>query len=47
MVDPDNIDLNNLLQPEPRKLTPGEMFDPLPGEVQEAFKKAMNRGDAP
>ncbi len=42
---PDFTDLNldNLPKPQSIKLTPEEMFDPLPAEVQMAFKSAMHQ----
>lgn len=40
--DPQNIDLENLSKPSKQLLTPEEMRDPLPPEVQAAFKQAMN-----
>ncbi len=38
------VDLKNLPKPVCRSLTPKEMFDPLPPEVQHAFKRAFHRG---
>jgi hypothetical protein len=38
-----NIDFDKLPRPENRKLTDDEMRDPLPAEVQNAFKHAMNK----
>lgn len=38
------LDLANLPKPETMSLTPAEMFDPLPPEVQHAFKQAMHQG---
>ncbi|HNS48826.1 MAG TPA: Gfo/Idh/MocA family oxidoreductase [bacterium] len=43
--DPARLDLNNLPKPRVTKLTAAEMFDPLPPEVQEAFKRAMYRNE--
>jgi predicted dehydrogenase len=37
------LDMNNLPKPETVKLTVEEMFDPLPKEVQAAFKRVMHR----
>ena len=37
-----NVDMQNLPKPVIMKLTPEKMRDPLPPEVQEAFKQAMN-----
>ncbi len=42
--DPEKIDFGNLPRPEVRSLTPGEMRDPLPEDVRQAFKRAMNPG---
>lgn len=41
--DPDDVDLDALNGPTKRELTPEDMRDPLPPEVQEAFKRAMNQ----
>lgn len=41
--DPDNIDLKNLPKPRVVALKKEDMFDPLPHEVQEAFKRAIYR----
>ena len=38
-----NIDLDNLPKPEHAVLTDKEMRDPLPPEVEDAFKRAMNK----
>lgn len=38
------LDLDKLPKPQAVTLTPAEMFDPLPPEVQHAFKQAMNQG---
>jgi predicted dehydrogenase len=38
-----NLDLDNLPKPVSVELTPKEMFDPFPKEVEDAFKKAMNK----
>ncbi len=38
-----NPDLANLPKPEKTPLTPPEMFDPLPPDVQQAFKQAMHQ----
>lgn len=38
-----NLDMDNLPKPETRELTTADMRDPLPCEVQEAFKRAMNK----
>ncbi len=40
----DRLDLAKLPTPETVKLTPAEMFDPLPPAVQHAFKQAMHQG---
>ncbi len=40
----DHLDLSNLPKPASLTLTPAEMFDPLPLEVQHAFKQAMHQG---
>ncbi len=37
-----NIDLENLPRPVVQQLTPKEMFDPLPPEVQHAFKQVAH-----
>jgi len=42
--DPDKLDFANLPKPETVTLTPAEMFEPLPPEVQHAFKQAMHQG---
>ncbi|MCF7855227.1 MAG: Gfo/Idh/MocA family oxidoreductase [Candidatus Pacebacteria bacterium] len=39
----DRLDLDDLTKPERLKLTPAEMFDPLPPEVGLAFKKVMHQ----
>ena len=39
-----NIDLDTLPKPEQRALTEKEMFDPLPPEVELAFKQVANPG---
>lgn len=39
----DHLDLSNLPEPQTADLTPAEMFDPLPPEVEHAFKQAMHR----
>jgi hypothetical protein len=41
--DPARIDLAHLPKPTCTKLTPAEMRDPLPPEVEAAFKRAMNQ----
>jgi predicted dehydrogenase len=41
--DYDNIDLSNPPRPTTVQVTKKEMFDPLPQEVQDAFKRAMNK----
>ncbi|MCA1808970.1 MAG: hypothetical protein LC725_05920, partial [Lentisphaerae bacterium] len=41
--DLENLDLENLARSRVDKLTPAEMFDPLPPEVQTAFKHAMHQ----
>ncbi len=41
--DAQNIALDDLPQLKSTELTPKEMFDPLPQQVQDAFKAAMNR----
>ena len=38
-----NVDLDNLNQPTRQDLTPEQMRDPLPQEVTDAFKRAMNQ----
>ena len=38
-----NLDYSRLPRPVHQELSRNEMFDPLPPEVQEAFKRAMNR----
>ena len=38
-----HIDLANLSKPVHQKLTDREMFDPLPPEVEQAFKRVMHR----
>jgi hypothetical protein len=38
-----NIDMDNLPVPKEEKLEPKGMFDPLPPEVEMAFKQAMNK----
>jgi len=38
-----NPDMNHLPRPEMARLTPAQMFDPLPPEVQLAFKRVMHR----
>jgi predicted dehydrogenase len=38
-----NVDLGNLNQPSRQELTPAQMRDPLPPEVADAFKRAMNQ----
>ena len=40
--DMQHIDLSNLPRPEKRTLTPQEMFDPFPAEVEHAFKQVAN-----
>lgn len=40
--DMDRIDLKKLPKPTTTTLKPEEMFDPLPPEVRQAFKQAMN-----
>lgn len=49
IVRPDfaHIDLGALPKPSTRRLTPKQMFDPLPPEVEFAFKAAMNKGVDP
>ena len=42
-----NLDLENLPQPKETRLTPAEMFDPLPLDVRNAFKAAMHQNAAP
>ncbi|MGI6495606.1 MAG: Gfo/Idh/MocA family protein [Kiritimatiellia bacterium] len=39
----ENLDLSNLPKTETLHLTPAEMFDPLPPDVELAFKKAMHQ----
>ncbi len=41
--DPENVDLNNLPSPEGYDVDPEDMFDSLPEDVENAFKRAMNR----
>lgn len=38
-----NLDLDNLPKPRTTALTPQEMFDPLPPDVEQAFKRVMHR----
>jgi len=42
-AEPRNVDLNALPKPEMTALDRRDMFDPLPPEVQEAFKRALNK----
>ncbi len=41
--DPENLDMHDLPKPGKINLTPSEMFDPLPPDVELAFKKAVHR----
>ena len=39
-----NVDLSKLNRPSRQDLTPAQMRDPLPEDVTDAFKRAMNQG---
>ena len=45
--DYNNIDMKKLPTPSVTQLKPEDMFDPLPAEVQNAFKAAMHQDKAP